>query len=249
MTDADLAALAAMLAAGFLVEAVAGFGGTILAVSLGAMRWPIAAVLARFLPLNLALSAYLALRHRRDVDGRELARRMAPAIAVGMAGGTALALVVSAERAKLGFAALVIVVSLRELIRLARARDAEAVPLRPVIATATLTAAGVIHGWFATGGPLVVAVASRRLTGKAALRATLAVLWLALNVVVVTRLAAHGELTGRTLVQSLAMSPALVLALIVGEWLHRRVSERGFRWLVAGLLLGTGGLLLARSLA
>jgi hypothetical protein len=65
----ELALLAAMLAAGFFVEAVAGFGGTVLAVSLGATRWPIATVLAVFLPLNLLLSAYLATRHRRAVAG------------------------------------------------------------------------------------------------------------------------------------------------------------------------------------
>ena len=253
----ELALLAAMLAAGFFVEAVAGFGGTVLAVSLGATRWPIATVLAVFLPLNLLLSAYLATRHRRAVAGGALARRIIPAMAVGMAGGTALALAVTADRAKLGFAILVIAVALRELARLARptagrgpddAAPAAVTPLRPPIATAVLIAAGVIHGWFATGGPLVVAVAARMFPAKATLRATLAVLWFTLNLVVLGRLIAHGDLSATTLAYSAAILPALAAALAAGEWVHHRVSERSFRWLVAGLLMVTGAVLLARTI-
>lgn len=254
LASTDLALLAAMLAAGFFVEAVAGFGGTVLAVSLGATRWPIALVLAVFLPLNLLLSAFLATRHRRAVAGGALARRILPAMAVGMAGGTALALAVTADRAKLGFAILVIAVALRELGRLARvAAPADAAtatataPLRAPIATAVLVAAGVIHGWFATGGPLVVAVAARMFPAKATLRATLAVLWFTLNLVVLGRLIAHGDLTLATLTCSAAILPALAAALAAGEWVHHRVSERGFRWLVAGLLLVTGAVLFART--
>jgi hypothetical protein len=252
LTYPALALLAAMLAAGFFVEAVAGFGGTVLAVSLGATRWPIATVLAVFLPLNLLLSAYLATRHRRAVAGGALARRIIPAMAVGMAGGTALALEVTADRAKLGFAILVIAVALRELARLMRAAAPSAgataaAPLRRPIATAVLVAAGVIHGWFATGGPLVVAVAARMFPAKATLRATLAVLWFTLNLVVLGRLVAHGDLTTTTLAYSAAILPALAAALAAGEWVHHRVSERGFRWLVAGLLLVTGAVLLART--
>ena len=82
---------------------------------------------------------------------------------------------------------------------------------------------------------------------KATLRATLAVLWFTLNLVVLGRLVAHGDLTTTTLAYSAAILPALAAALAAGEWVHHRVSERGFRWLVAGLLLVTGAVLLART--
>lgn len=247
MEPRDVAMLAAMLGAGFFVEAVAGFGGTVVAVSLGATAFPIAHVLAVFLPLNLALSAYLALRHRAAVRGRLLAGRIVPAMAIGLAGGTALAVLVDAERAKVGFAALVIAVAVREVVRLARAPVAPAAPLPPAAQAAILVGAGVIHGLYATGGPLVVAVANRVLHAKAELRATLAVLWFSLNAIVLVRLIAHGDLTGETLRVSAMIVPALAVAAALGEVVHRRVSERGFRWLVAALLGVTGAILLARS--
>jgi uncharacterized membrane protein YfcA len=245
----ELALLAAMLAAGFFVEAVAGFGGTVLAVSLGATRWPIATVLAVFLPLNLLLSAYLATRHRRAVAGGALARRIIPA----MAGGHG-----RRHRAGAGGDRRSRQARLRDPgDRGGAARAGPAGPARrdrghrraaaPPIATAVLLAAGVIHGWFATGGPLVVAVAARMFPAKATLRATLAVLWFTLNLVVLGRLIAHGDLTTTTLAYSAAILPALAAALALGEWVHHRVSERGFRWLVAGLLLVTGAVLFART--
>jgi hypothetical protein len=51
-------------AAGAFVEAVAGFGGTVLALSLGARWFGIEALLAWFLPLNLGCR-----RRSRCADG------------------------------------------------------------------------------------------------------------------------------------------------------------------------------------
>lgn len=248
MSAFDLAVLAAMLGVGFFVEAVAGFGGTVVAVSLGATRYPIATVLAVFLPLNLALSAYLALRHRQAVAGRALATTIIPPMLLGLAVGTLLALRLDAERAKLGFAALVIAVAVRELWRMQRAPAAPTPAPRPVVQVGILGAAGVIHGLFATGGPLVVAIASRMFTAKATLRATLAVLWFALNLIVVGRLIGAGDLDRATLTASAAAVPALAIAMVLGEWVHARVSERGFRYLVVALLGVTGVILFVRSL-
>ena len=74
-------------------------------------------------------------------------------------------------------------------------------------------------------------------------------LWFTLNVLVMTRLALDGAVTSTTLTASATLIPALVVAVAAGEWVHHRVSERGFRWLVALLLLTTGCILLARTLA
>ena len=242
----DLALLAAILGLGFLVEAVAGFGGTVVALSLGARWFPIDTLLAWFLPLNIALSAYLALRHRHAIERRLLGRRILPAMLVGLAIGSALAQVLSAERGAAVFAAVVVAIALFELAQLAR-RGAP-MELPPNAQLATLGIAGVVHGLFATGGPLAVAVSQRAVTGKSRLRATLAVLWLVLNILVVARLAGSGVLGAHTLPTSLALAPALGVGLVAGELIHRRVPEQPFRWLVAGTLAVVGLLLLARSL-
>jgi hypothetical protein len=250
MSNEDLLILCAVLGAGAFVEAVAGFGGTVLALSLGARWFGIEALLAWFLPLNLGLSAALALRGRTSIAWRTLGTAILPMILVGLAGGTALAWVIEAERAKALFAGLVIVVAVLEIAaQLRRARGAPPRPeLPPVAQRGLLLGAGVIHGLFATGGPLAVAVIARMLPTKAALRATLAVMWFTLNVIVITRLAVRGHVDATSLGGSLRLVPAMAVGMALGELVHVRVSERGFRSAVAGLLLLTGALLLHAAL-
>jgi uncharacterized membrane protein YfcA len=249
MSTHDLLILSAVLGAGAFVEAVAGFGGTILALSIGARWFGIEELLAWFLPLNMGLSTALALRGRHAIAGRLLARRILPTILAGLAGGTALAYAIDAERARGVFAALVIAVAVVELASSLRpTRAAPSTPMRPAVQGGLLLGAGVVHGVFATGGPLAVAVIGRMLPTKAALRSTLAVMWFVLNVIVSARLAARGHLDGASLRGSLLLIPAMAAGMLLGDLVHRRVSEGGFRQVVAVLLLVTGGLLLQAAL-
>ena len=249
MSHDDLLILSAVLGAGAFVEAVAGFGGTILALSLGARWFGIAPLLAWFLPLNLGLSTALALRGRGAIAWRALGRRILPTILIGLAAGTALSQVIDAERARGLFAGLVIAVALVELARRLRPTAADATDsLRPAVQGGLLLGAGVVHGVFATGGPLAVAVIGRMLPAKAALRATLAVMWFVLNVIVSARLVASGYLDGDSLWTSLQLVPAMIAGMLLGDLVHHRVAEGTFRTVVAGLLLVTGCLLLHAAL-
>ncbi len=247
MSISLIAFLSAAVFTGVCVEAIAGFGGTVVALSIGAGWYAIDPLLAWFLPVNLALSSYLAVRHRAHVRGALLARRILPAMGIGLAVGTWLTFQIDAGAGKALFAGLVIGLAILELVRLTRGDPAPR-PLPASAQHALLGSAGVIHGLFSTGGPLAVIVIARALPTKAELRATLAVLWLSLNCVVVTRLALDGAITPTTLATSAALVPALLLGTAVGERVHALVDERQFRWFTA-LLLGTmGALLLSRSL-
>lgn len=250
MTTDDLLLLSAVIGAGAFVEAVAGFGGTVLALSLGARWFGIEALLAWFLPLNLGLSVSLALRGRTAVAWRALGTAILPMMFLGLAGGTALAWVIEADRARALFAGLVIVVAVLEILAQVRAARGTTLAggLPPMAQRGLLLGAGVVHGLFATGGPLAVAVIARMLPSKATLRATLAVMWFALNVIVLTRLAVRGHVDEASLGTSLRLAPAMVCGLVLGELVHVRASERVFRGAVAGLLLVTGALLLHASL-
>lgn len=250
MTTDDLLLLSAVLGAGAFVEAVAGFGGTVLALSLGARWFGIEPLLAWFLPLNLGLSVALALRGRRAIAWRALGVSILPMILLGLAGGTALAWVIEADGARALFAGLVIVVALLEILAQVRAAHGTTLMggLPPSAQRGLLLGAGVVHGLFATGGPLAVAVIARMLPSKTTLRSTLAVMWFVLNVIVIARLSVRGHVDEASLGTSLRLIPAMAVGMVLGELVHVRVSERTFRGAVAGLLLVTGALLLHASL-
>ena len=239
--------LALIVCAAFTVESALGFGATVITVSLGARVLPVRDLLAAFVPLNVALSLWLAARHRRAIDWRLLGRRVLPLMLLGMPLGMLLVRHLAEHATRRVLGALVVALAVAQLARLRRP-EAEAPAAAPgPAAAALLAAAGVVHGMFGSGGPLAVYVIGRALPDKSRFRATLSALWLALNAVLVGGYAVDGAITAASLRTTAAMLPALGLGIAAGEWLHGRVPERAFRVGVYAVLLVVGAALLARS--
>jgi uncharacterized protein len=243
-----VALLAAVVLLAFVVEAAAGFGGTVVTVSLASHAMPVGDVLARFIPVNVALSLYMVVRHRAHVSGKLLFGRILPFMGVGVVAGFFTARAASPTWLKVVFGAFVSVLSVLEL-RALRGGRRSGEPLPGVVAAAALMGAGVLHGLFACGGPLAVWVVGREVSDKGAFRATLSALWLVLNIALVVGFAIDHKVTASTLRESAILVPALVLGIAVGERVHDRLSAERFRVAVFSLLLVASLVLLARSLA
>ena len=240
----QLLALCALVFLAFLVEAAAGFGSTVVALTLGALMFSLDELLAWLLPVNMVLSAYLVFSGRKHVDWRFVFVRVMPAMGAGLLVGMAFATRASqAEWLKVVFGVFVMVIAVWQL-RTPRTANALSTPAR----VGALFSAGVIHGVFATGGPLAVFVSSRELPDKATFRATLSLLWLLLNALVLPRLVLEGTLTMSTLRMSAVLVIPLVLGIGAGEWLHRRLDEARFHKAVSVLLIVAGAVLTAKSL-
>jgi uncharacterized membrane protein YfcA len=97
-----------------------------------------------------------------------------------------------------------------------------------------------MHGLYASGGPLAVYFSSRELPDKGQFRATLSLLWLLLNLILMAGYVIRGMVTWQTTRMSLLLLLPLGLGILAGEWLHRRVDAWTFRLLVFALLLGGG---------
>jgi uncharacterized membrane protein YfcA len=237
-------ALALVVLLALLVEACAGFGATVVTVALGALILPIPAVLAAFVPVNLILSLYLVARERAWVDRAVLLRRVLPWMGAGFAVGVGVYQRASGARwLPALFGAFVVVLSAISLWGLRpSARASPRLPAAPC-----LLAAGVVHGVFATGGPLVVYAAEGLLPDKRAFRATLAAVWLPFHGLLLASYGASGALGAASLRRSALLLPALALGLPLGQWAHRRLPEARFRVGVYALLLVAGGVPLLRA--
>lgn len=232
--------LFAIVTLAFVVEAASGFGATIVTVALAAQLYAIPEVLATFVPVNAALSTVIVLCYRHAVEWRLLARRVLPLMGAGIAVGLALFQLREHGFLRVAFALFVVAIALWSLARRKSGATRFAAP--------ALVAAGVVHGLFATGGPLAVYALAGEIADKTRFRTTLAMLWLTFNAVLITSYVASGELTMQTLRGSLWLVPAVPVGLVVGDWLHHRVNAETFRVVVNVLLLLAGAVLLARSL-
>ncbi len=221
----------------FTLEAITGFGSIVIALALGAQLVPIEQLVPILSSLSVVMSAVMVWRHRRHIDRALLLRTILPGMVLGTALGYAAKPLINAGLMRQLFGVLIVWFASRELWRL---RHAHAPVPRPQWLSQTwVVLAGVTHGLFASGGPLLVYAASNMGIHKARFRATLVSVWLTLN----TGLTVAFWLDGRllpALPKAAAYLPVIAVGFALGDWMHQRVSEARFRLVIYGLLCITG---------
>ncbi len=105
---------------------------------------------------------------------------------------------------------------------------------------ALLGAAGLVHGMFVCGGPLLIGYLTRRIREKDAFRATISVVWIVLNgAILVSQLIGH-EWNSDLLKIQLVSVPFLLGGMFIGSLLYKRMSQRFFMLLTYVLLFIAG---------
>ncbi len=235
------AAIGSFIFIGYTLEAIAGFGSIVIALSLGALLVPITELLPVLVPLSVALSSTMVWRYRHLVDRHLLLRMVLPLMLTGTLVGYGIRPLLDAALMRQVFGVFVLWFALRELWRL---RVAGAVTALPAwMARGVTFVAGVTQGLFASGGPLLVYALAGSTLDKSRFRATLAAVWVCLNVFLSIAFLWDGSLLP-ALPRVASYLPVLFLGVWIGDFLHHRVSERYFRNGIFVLLLITGTLLL-----
>ncbi|MDP8254150.1 MAG: sulfite exporter TauE/SafE family protein [Candidatus Alcyoniella australis] len=230
-----------------ITETVAGFGGSIVAITFGAHYYPVAQLVPVFIPINVLLSAYIVVRYRRHIRRDELIKRTLPVTALGIICGFALFATWHDDRLKPLYGLFVICLSVFQVLRLARDKQALQRPIGKWTAIIWLFSGGLLQGLFSCGGPLVVFCTTRTLPDKLEFRSTMSTLWLILNSILVVSHLALGTINLETLKLSATMLPALAIGVVAGDWLHHRISQHNFRLATYILLCVAGFVLLFGS--
>ena len=231
-------ALAALVMVAIALESIVGFGATVLVLSLGTWVLPVTALLPAYIPVNMALSASIAWRDWRHVDGALLARRVLPMAGAGLLVGLSLYRYAARPELQRAFGVMVVLIGLNEL------RKELSAPVSVVVGrargNALLLAGGVVHGVFGTGGVLIVAALAGDRLEKRRMRATLAAMWLVMNAAMMANFIGHGAVGATSLRRSALLLPAVALGGALGDWVHRRVAERPFRIGMALVMTAAG---------
>jgi len=259
--------LAAALFIGNVVEAITGFGGPIIAVTLAANFFPIDHLVPIIVPVILCMNIYIVIRHRKHINSHILIggwhrlfslHRTEPAWNLydgilpwafsGMLLGVAIFSIADNLFLKLLYGAFVLCFSASGFISIIRPISRAAKPLRPATGLILQITGGVMQGIYAAGGPLIVYYTNRVLTDKSSFRATLSVVWLILNFAIFMSHLLTGKHGPETLITVAELLPVLAAGIIVGEKLHGRIPERAFRMLVYSILTLSGISLIYSSL-
>jgi len=237
--SATLLLLTLIIVLAHFVETVTGFGATVIALALGVYVMSLNDLLVTLVMLGLLQSVYLVAIGYRHIEVRLLLRKILPLCGLGLAAGVYVSSRLETPLLQRLLGAFVMAVAFFELGRLLR-RQASARSLNPIKASALLLAAGIFHGIFASGGPLIVYYTSREIDDKRVFRATLSLLWLVLNSVLLVTFIAANRFNSSQAMLAGQLSIGLVAGISLGEMWHHRIDMRTFRLVVQGVLIVTG---------
>lgn len=220
------------------LEAVTGFGCTVLALPFLSLLFGITDAVATLTILAWLLAVYIVITNWRHIDFRQWAL-----ITVLMLCGLPIGIFIfrtnGGEVLHSVLAIFIILTSVLQLLRLTgKIRTSGTLP-KPASYLLLFTA-GIVHGMFSSGGPLVVLYATAALPDKSRFRATLCLLWTSLNTIIILTYVFGKNLTTPVLGRTAAMIPFLIAGIVVGELIHHRVNAKTFSIIVFGMLLVTG---------
>ncbi|MGB8330318.1 MAG: sulfite exporter TauE/SafE family protein [Polyangiales bacterium] len=244
--DLAFLAFALIVVAAYAVQTATGFGATLICVTLGAHLIGLEQVVRLVVPISFLQTGYIVMRHRDAIDWRLLLQRVLPLMGLGMGLAFYLLRQVGGPWLGLTFGLIVLSLASRDLRRL---RVDSAAPDRPVSKSASvgaLIAAGVIHGIYASGGPMVVYALGREGLSKKVFRSTLSTVWIVLNTILIVRFVTAGDYDQDALLDVLMLAPTVPFGILLGEWIHHKVDERSFKMAVLVLLIAAAISLLVR---
>jgi len=163
-TDATFVIFALFVLVGSTVQSLTGFGGIIIALTLGALLYPIHELLPVLAPMSLAVTGTILVRYGARADLRLFFGLVLPVVGVGFAAGVTLFASVEIPWAERAYGALVLLFAGMELARALRspgaARSEDPRPDRGPRSVARLApwmlVAGLAQGMYASGGPVLV---------------------------------------------------------------------------------------------
>jgi len=226
-------------------EGVTGFGCTVLALPFIVLligletAVPVLAIQAWLLALGIVTES------RKRIVWREYGI-IVLLTGAGLPLGMWMASSLPEARLKWVLAAFMLVVGAQGLWKHTRkvVQNDKGSPRARFLAALALPLGGVIHGAFASGGPLVVIYATRALVDKSLFRVTLCLLWLTLNTVMIGQWLRSGALDAHILRVTAFCVPFTLAGMVLGNRAHYRINEVRFRQVVYGVLLLSGVVLI-----
>ena len=234
------------------IHGITGFAGAVLALSPSLMLVGYDVAKPIINVLGLLSGIYVFVGSRKDIDWKEL-KKIVIVMAVGIVGGIMIrGFFVGKDQALYKILGVfVIFLALQGAVTMWKTREGAVKPASEEKAGAEtgkktgsgmplLILAGIIHGLFVSGGPLLIGYLTKRISDKARFRATIATVWVFLNGMILVDDIRAGLWNMELLKTQLIAVPLLFAAMYLGGKLCRWMSQRLFMIITYVLLFISG---------
>lgn len=227
-----------------IIHGITGFAGTLLAMPFGLMLvgYPVAKPILNVLAILSGF--YVLLGKGNTVDWKELKK-----VILIMAPGMLLGILVRdlfAGSDKILYILLgifVIFMAVQGVYKLTigekKAKKEETDEVSP-LTYVILVVAGIVHGLFVSGGPLLVGYMTKKIKDKMSFRATIATVWIFLNSINLIDDIRSGLWTMDLIKTQIISVPFLFAGMYIGSLLCKRMSQRVFMMITYVLLFISG---------
>ena len=230
-----------------IMQGITGFAGTILAMpfSLMLVGYPVAKPVLNV--LAIFSGGYVCLGHRKDVDKKVL-WQVVGIMFLGMIAGFFIKDLFEGKEQILtrALGVFVILLALEGFYETFRRRQPDETKEASKLTVLLLPLAGIVHGIFVSGGPLLIGYLSKRLKDRHAFRATISTVWIILNSVVLIDDCIEGYWSGKLLLVLLCALPFLFLGMKIGSILYKKMDHHTFMIITYILLFISGMSLLLK---
>ncbi len=237
-----------------IIQGITGFAGTILAMpfSIHLVGYPVAKPVLNV--LGIIAGIYVVAGGMKNVNKKQLIR-VAVMMAIGIVGGILIKGLFTGHEKILYIALGIFVVAIglkgiaaaileaRSQIAIDKegaSRDDKLTPASGLL----LLCAGIVHGIFVCGGPLIISYMTSHTRDKEEFRRTISAVWIILNTMIFVSDIMAGYYTPDTIRVQLISVPFLFGGMFVGGILFKKMSQRFFTILTYILLCIAGASLL-----
>lgn len=220
-----------------VIQGITGFAGTVLAMPFTILLYGIDVAKPSLTMLTTLACVFIVVRGYKDIAWKEFFK-MFVLMFIGVFTGEYIYHFFQARMLLHIYAAFIIAIAVMGLIKKKEAA------LPETVMGGIVLLAGVIHGMFISGGPLLIIYAVRKIPDKKNFRVTLSLIWISLNIYLMIKQYLGGLMTASTLGITALGVPALLLGILIGGILAKRMSQEFFLKLTYVLLIISGASLL-----
>lgn len=229
-----------------IIQGITGFAGTILAMPFSLRLVGMDVAVPVLNALGLLSGIYVLAGNYKHVNKKELTR-VVLVMGAGLLAGIWVKHLLSGRPRLLYciLGAVVLFIAVQGIYTMLREKTSETGGKSPSKAGGALEwilliAAGLVHGMFVCGGPLLIGYLTKRLEKKEEFRATISTVWIFLNGILLISQIVQGQWSLQLLkVQAISL-PFLLAGMFIGSRLYSRMSQKVFMTITYILLFIAG---------
>ncbi|MGL5427310.1 MAG: sulfite exporter TauE/SafE family protein [Cetobacterium sp.] len=222
-----------------IIQGITGFAGTVLAMPPGIFLQGIDTAKMVLNILGILSSIWIIAISYKDIDWKEV-KKIILFMIVGVGVGMKLFTMLPLDILLRVYAIFIILMALKGMFVKGEIKTPE------WFLIGVIFLAGIIHGMFVSGGPLIMIYVAKKLKTKSSFRATLAIVWIVLNSYLAFSHFNEGLFTPQNIRLCLLSIPPFAVGMLAGNILHDKMSQASFLKLSYILLSISGMSLLVK---